>query len=86
MAEQGGSCSQCAHLEHQVAQLRHENAELRRRVDRLERILSRARSACRNYLAQTGQVLASKSGVPRGIWAYARGGYAVAANLWGVLH
>ena len=92
MAENGGSCANCGHLQaqvyqlqQQVAQLRQENQQLRRRIQRLQRVLQMARSACRQYMVQTGEVLSQRSGVPRARWAYCKGGYTVAARLWAML-
>ena len=89
---EGGGCSNCASLQaqvnalqQQVVQLRRENEHLRQRIERLRQALQRARDVCQFYMQQTGAVLAHKSGIPRGQWAYAKGGYTVASRLWAIL-
>ena len=77
--------AQVSRLQAEVANLRRENNELRDRLDKVRRALQAGRYACRQYMAQTGEVLAHRSGVPPGRWAYCRGGYTVARNVYAVL-
>ena len=88
--EQGdGGCghlvAEVARLQAEVARLQRENERLRQRIARLVQILRQARQVCQYHLVRTGQVLAHRSGIPRGNWAYAKGGYTVAASVWAVL-
>lgn len=92
MAENSGQ-PDCSHWQAQVArlraendQLRRENERLRKQIERLRRALQRAQQACRYYLQKANETLSQRSGVPRGNWAYARGGHTVAAGLWSVLN
>ena len=72
-------------MQAQVARLQRENEILRRTLDQIKRSLQVARAACVQYIAQARAVLGNKSGVPRGEWAYARGGNTVAVYLYAIL-
>ena len=75
------SCSNCAALEAELARARAEIEALRRTVTRLRAIIARARAACVSLAAQADKVLARRSGVPRGTWAFARGLREAAARV-----
>ncbi len=85
------SCAGCglqgevARLQAQVAQLQRENERLRRHIERLRRVIRMARAACLKWLEQTREILSQKSGVPRGMWAFARGAHQVAVQLLAIL-
>lgn len=79
------SCTNCAHLQSQLAQARREIATLRRRIARLQRRIQLARQLCHHYIQAAHTVLSQPSGVPRGTWAYAKGAYRVAAHILSVL-
>ena len=79
------SCTNCARLESELASARREIERLNRQVRRLRQVIRMARAACLKWLAQTRAVLSRKSGVPRGMWAFARGAHQVAARLLAIL-
>ena len=81
----GGCCLNCARLEIELAAARREIERLRRQVRRLQQVIQMARAACVKWLAQTRTILSKKSGVPRGMWAFARGAHEVAVRLLGIL-
>jgi hypothetical protein len=86
------ACTNCAHLQAQVDRFQAELAaamreieRLRRKTERLQRVIRLAWAACQKWLAQTDEVLAQKSGVSRGEWAFARGAHEVAKRLLAIL-
>ena len=81
MAESEGGCSNCGRLQAQVAQLQRENRHLRQRVERLRQVINVARAMCLHIMADTGEVLSQKSGVPRAVWAFNTASYTVASKL-----
>ena len=89
----GDGCSSCAslqaqvaRLQAQVARLQRENERLRRHIERLRRVIRMARATCQKWIVQTREVLSQKSGMPRGLWAFARGAHEVARRLLGILN
>jgi len=78
-------CAHCDHLQRQVRELEKRVARLERRVHRLRRRLEWARQVCLWWLQQARKVLSSRSGVPRGIWAFCRGVEQVATSLLFIL-
>ena len=72
-------------MEAELAAARREIARLQERVRRLEQVIQRVQAACQQARDEFGQVLAQKSGVPPGNWAYARGGYTVATRIQAML-
>lgn len=88
MGDDGGGCSNCAAMAAQVAKLqaelaaaRQEIQRLQERVQQLERVIRMARALCQGAKEEFGQVLSQRSGVKRGNWAYAKGGYTVACRI-----
>ena len=55
------------------------------RLEHEARAAHAARSACEVYLAQAREVLAQRSGVPRGTWAYWKGVGDVASRVAALL-